>query len=344
MKLAYIGAGKIVTEALYASDVLPQIEKSAIFELEAFRDRAEAFKEQYNIKEVYTDYDLLLEQSEADTVYIGLINSCHYEYSKKALLAGKNVILEKPFTMLYDEAEELKTLAEERGLFLMEAITVLHNPVFGEMQAQLEKLGRIRTVMANYSQFSSRYDAYLAGDVEPVFDLKRYGGALGDLNVYNIHYCAGLFGRPEKVVYFPNRGYNGTDTSGLLVLQYDGFSCVVSGAKDSDGPCFVSVQGELGYMRMDGKPNLADNLATVYVEPGCTETVMDAAGAKVRKSESDVYMAPERYHRMTQEFEDFARIIDEKDYEEAGRLLKETLDVVWILEEGRKSAGIVFER
>jgi hypothetical protein len=35
---------------------------------------------------------------------------------------------------------------------------------------------------------------------------------------YNIHYAAELFGRPEKVLYHPNRGFNGVDTSGTLVL------------------------------------------------------------------------------------------------------------------------------
>ncbi|MBQ1377377.1 MAG: Gfo/Idh/MocA family oxidoreductase [Lachnospiraceae bacterium] len=344
MKLAFIGAGKIVTEALYATEPVKGLEKMAIFELPEYAERAYAFQKQYGIKEVYTDYDELLEKCEADTVYIGLINSAHYEYSKKALIAGKNVILEKPFTLFYDQAEELAELAEKNGVFIVEAITVLHNDVFDVMKKNLEKIGPVRLMMGNYSQYSSRYDKYLNHDPEPVFDLKYYGGSLGDIDVYCIHYAAGLFGRPEKVQYFPNKGYNGADTSGMAMLLYDGFSCVLAGAKDSDGPCFIAVQGETGHFQMTGKPNLADNLTTVYVEPGCTETVLDAAGAKVRKSVTETYESPERYHRMTQEFEDFCRIMDEKDEKAAKALLQETLDVVWILEEARKSAGIVFER
>lgn len=344
MKLAFIGAGKIVTEALYAVSELPQIEKKAIFELEAFVSRAEALASQYGIESVYTDYQKLLSEADVDTVYIGLINSAHYPYAKQALEKGKNVILEKPFTMFYDEALELKELAEQKGVYLFEAITILHNDVFTEMEKNMPLLGQVRAVMANYSQFSSRYDKYLAGEAEPVFDLKQYGGSLGDIDVYCIHYCAGLFGRPENVQYYPNKGYNGVDTSGMVILQYDGFSCVCLGAKDSDGPSFISVQGELGYMQMNGKPNLADNLKTVYTEPGCTETMIDDAGAKVRKTETKVYSSPKRFHRMTQEFIDFSRIIDEKDKEESDRLIRETLDVVWILEQARESAGIIFHR
>ena len=344
MKLAYIGAGRIVTEALYATAELKQIEKKAIFELTAFKERAEALAAEYGIEKVYTDYDELLRETEADTVYIGLINSCHYEYSRKALLAGKNVILEKPFTVFYDEAEELITLAREKGLFILEAITVLHNDVFEEMKKNLEKVGPVRAMLCNYSQYSSKYDNYLKGIVDPFFDLEQQGGTLGDINVYNIHYCAGLFGRPESVTYFPNRGFNGADTSGFAVLSYNGFSCVCLGAKDSDGPCFISVQGETGWMKVEGKPNIADNLTPVFTTPGCTETVLDAAGSKVRKSETLVYASPEKRHRMTQEFADFARIMDTKDRETADALMNETLDVVWILNKARESAGIVFQR
>ncbi|MFC2403497.1 MAG: Gfo/Idh/MocA family oxidoreductase [Limosilactobacillus fermentum] len=44
--------------------------------------QAQAFADQYQIPEVYTDYTQLLEESTANTVYIGLINSAHYPYAK----------------------------------------------------------------------------------------------------------------------------------------------------------------------------------------------------------------------------------------------------------------------
>ena len=98
MKLALIGTGKIIEDALFAMEPVETIERTAIFARPHSRDKAEKLAKQYAIKEVYTDYEELLEKTEADTVYIGLINSAHYPYAKQALLAGKNVILEKPFT------------------------------------------------------------------------------------------------------------------------------------------------------------------------------------------------------------------------------------------------------
>ena len=127
MKLAFIGTGKIIADALFAIEPIKEIEKTAIFARPHSKEKAEAFAKQYNIAEVYTDYEKLLTETAADTVYIGLINSAHYSYAKEALLHRKNVILEKPFTGFYKEAQELQQIAEENKLFIFEAVTVLHN-------------------------------------------------------------------------------------------------------------------------------------------------------------------------------------------------------------------------
>ena len=122
MKLALIGTGKIIEDALFAMEPVKTIERTAVFARPHSRDKAEKLAKQYAIKEVYTDYEELLKKTEADTVYIGLINSAHYPYAKQALLAGKNVILEKPFTGFYEETKELAQIANEKKLFIFEAI------------------------------------------------------------------------------------------------------------------------------------------------------------------------------------------------------------------------------
>lgn len=334
MKLAIIGTGKIVHEALFAIEELSNIEKVAIFARSHSKHTAEELAEKYRIDEVYVDYQELLEKSSCDTVYIGLVNSAHYQYTKDALLAGKNVILEKPFTDTLDQANELKKLAEEKGLFLLEAITVLHNPVFDKAKDALSELGDIKMFMANYSQYSSRYDDYKKGVVAPAFDPSLGGGALGDINVYNIHYAVALFGIPKAVQYFPNKGFNGVDTSGMLILSYDGFSAMCTGAKDSDSPSFVTIQGEKGYMTVNGKPNSSDSI-TISKLKSTGETKLDAAGSVKREVETEEFAKPETRHRMTQEFIDFAQIIDGKDYDKAKYLLEETINVVDVLEQAK---------
>ena len=146
----------------------------------------------------------------------------------------------------------------------------------------------------------------------------------------------------KDATYYPNIGPNGIDTSGTLVMEYDGFSAVCTGSKDSDSPGYVCVQGEKGFMKVDSKPNIASELKTVYADENIKEKVKDAAGAMVRATITEDYKAPEHHHRMTQEFTDFARVIDEKDYETAKEFLDETVAVVKVLETARKKAGIEF--
>lgn len=338
MKLALLGTGKIVEDALVALEPLNGIEKVAIFARPHSKNKGEALQKKHNITEVYTDVYKLLAESTADTIYIGLINSVHFEYAKKSLLAGKNVILEKPFTATYAEALELKEIAEKNKLFIFEAVTILHNEVYSRLSSDLNKIGTIRAVLCNYSQYSSRYDDYLKGEVAHSFDPNYCGGALYDINVYNVHYCVSLFGMPKNVQYYPNIGFNGIDISGSLVLQYDGFTAVCTGAKDSDSPCFVSIQGEDGYIRIPDKPNVARAYEINYVDKANQTLTKDAAGAMVRNSIKDELVPAPVFHRMTQEFNDFAQIIDTKDYKSAKLLLEETCNVVKVLEDGLNSA------
>ena len=331
MKLGIIGTGKIVIDALYAMEPLTEIRRSAIFARAHSRDKAEELARRYSIPGIYTDYDELLDRADVDTVYIGLINSVHYEYAKRALEKNKNVILEKPFAGTYEEAKELIDLARNNDLFVFEAVTVLHNDVIAKMKENLPKLGKIRMMLANYSQYSSRYDRYLKGEVDHSFDPGYLGGALRDINVYNIHYAVELFGAPVRAQYYPNTGFNGIDTSGTMVMEYDGFSAVCTGAKDSDSPCFVQIQGEKGYMRIDGKPNVAPNLTTVITDEANPELRRDAAGAMVRPVIAQEFIPEKVHHRMIGEFRDFARMIDEKDRITADRLAAETLAVMRII-------------
>ena len=363
MKLAIIGTGKIVHEALNALTAVDSIHVGAIYARPHSVQTGEELARQYGIAEVYTDYDRLLAEADVDAVYIGLINCAHFSYTKAALLAGKHVILEKPLTSTVEEAQELSRISKETGCYVLEAITSTHNKVFGHMKEVLEDLGQIRIAQFTFSQYSSKYADYLNGKIAPTFDPQLSGGALYDMNLYNIYLATGLFGAPENVMYYPNIGYNGIDTSGIVVLSYPQFKAICIGTKDTDGPNAAVIQGENGWMRMDGKPNVDNNLEVAVVgnaahADGCGAVLTDPEAGKAGKSGGQLqlsasgsvdrsftkrqYEAEKVHHRMCAEFKDFARIIDEKDDAEAEALLQNSLTVMQVLEKARKSAGIRF--
>ena len=129
------------------------------------------------------------------------------------------------------ETEELAALAQRKRLFLVEAMTTQYQPNYAKLRELLPRVGTVRMVQCSFSQYSSRYDAFCAGQTPPVFDPLCAGGALMDLGVYNISYIVGLFGEPNKAVYAANMERN-IDTSGVLMMDYSGFKAVSIAAKD----------------------------------------------------------------------------------------------------------------
>ena len=83
-----------------------------------------------------------------------------------------------------------------------------------------------------------------------------------DLNVYNIHFLTGLFGKPEAVSYHANVE-RGIDTSGILTMDYGSFQAVCIGAKDCQAPLVSTLQGDGGYIRMTAP--VSRNVNTNYL-------------------------------------------------------------------------------
>lgn len=333
MKLAMIGSGTIIRDAFYALKFVENIKINAIYVREHSIEKGKLLASENGLylNNIYTDYMKLLKEADIDCVYIGIINSAHYEFAKCALLNGKNVIVEKPYTDNYSKAKELYDLAKKKNLMIFEAINVIHSDIFNSLHESLNLIGPIKLISANFSQYSSVYDKYLSGEVSHSFDKKHLGGSLRDLNLYNIHYVVALFGMPIKAKYYPNRGYNKIDTSGVLILVYRNFICVLTAAKDSDSECFFSIQGEKGTIRMDGKPNVPFELKITTVnEKGPLKR--DAAGGTVRSTIKTTINSQNNGHRLCSEFKNFATIIDEKDFERADFYMKETLDVMMVID------------
>lgn len=327
MKLLLTGAGFIMQDFLSFADDLKDkgVELTAITGVPAEKDKMEEFKEEHGIQELYVDYDEALKNTAADTVYIGVPNFLHYSFAKKALEAGKNVICEKPFTVKYAEFKELKQLAIEKNLVLVEAITNQYLTNYKELKDNLKSLGPVRIVSMNYSQYSHRYNAFKEGKVLPVFDPKKGGGALMDLNIYNIHFLVGLFGMPKKVHYLANI-QRGVDTSGVLMLDYGDFKAVSIGAKDCAAPITSTIEGEDGSIVVNGPANVMDSF-DMYHEKDLIKHVDDK-----------IYP-----HRMYEEFINFAKIVDQHDMATVKKMLDHSDEVMQVVQQAVDDAGLELE-
>jgi predicted dehydrogenase len=326
MNVATIGTGVIVDRMI---DAISRTEGMNLYGVYSrSMAKAQNFAAKHGAQKAWDDLDAMLADENVDIVYVASPNSLHYDQTKKALEAGKHVINEKPFASTLAQAKDLFDTAENNGVYVFEAITGQHVPNYEIVRNHLPELGPIAGVYCSYCQFSSKYPAFLDGSLPNVFNPDYDGGALMDINVYNIHFITGLFGKPEKVTYYPRKAANGIDTSGTLILEYPGFHAIAVGAKDSAAPAFASIQGEKG------------TLQSTQASTGLVSNVkfLPLKGDMIGKKDEDlsVNLGMEQGPHMDYECQDFVRIITEKDQEEYDRLKAQTLLVCDILEEAKR--------
>ena len=315
MNLGIVGAGMIVKDFLSFTHELPEIKLEAIVARNI--ENLKNLQSMYNIKEIFTDLDECLSSPSIDTIYVAVPNNLHYSVAKKALEAGKNVICEKPFTLDYHETVELFELAESKNLILIEAITNQYLPNYLEIKENLSQIGNIRLVECNYSQLSSRYEAFKKGIIAPVFDKNQGGGVLGDLNIYNIHFVVGLFGAPKNSEYYPNI-VREVDTSGILILEYDEFKVVCIAAKDTYNNSYANIQGDKGLIKVIGTLNEVPN----YI---------------IKNNEVEMKVNKNIHkHRMYSEFKKFIDVIDNKDFDFMEKQKEHSLAVMEVIDKSRK--------
>ena len=322
IRLGTIGSGMIVHSILNNVKVTDGIRLEAVYSRST--EKGNALAAQYGAGKVYTDMDAFLADEEINFVYIATPNLLHYAQAKKALLAGKNVILEKPFTTRAEQAKELVEIAKTRHLFLVDAVPPAFLPNLEILREQLAKIGRIRLVMSNYSQYSSRYDQVLAGEKPNIFNPEYAGGCLMDINFYNVYLNIALFGKPEQAVYYPNIYPGLSDTSGSMVLRYNGFVSQNAGAKDTWGVNFFQIEGEKGYIYI---PNGANGIQSVRV---------------VTKASDETYNVQDNPDRWFYEVRNVTKLVLADDYDAIYRRLDTMILVIETLEASRKAAGIFF--
>lgn len=321
MKIGTIGTGSIVATMIENMQRTKYLNVQAIYSRK--KETAREMADRFHVTKIYTDLDLMYQDDDIDCIYIASPNSLHYEHTKKALQSGKHVICEKPFTPTLKEARELSTLAKSKHLLLFEAITTVHHPNFAHIREYLPLIGDINLVLCTFCQYSSRYDVLQAGGLPNVFNPAFAGGALMDINLYNVYFVSELFGMPVDVQYYPTLHPNGIDTNGILILKYPDFLCQCTGAKDSFCENGVQLLGDKGYIHVTAASNSCDHIRVV------------------RKGKPDITFAVAE-NQWYYEAQALSELLGKMDYDTCYKRLDKTLEVVDILEKARKSAGMCF--
>ncbi|WP_288460182.1 Gfo/Idh/MocA family oxidoreductase [uncultured Chryseobacterium sp.] len=157
----------------------------------------EESKEKYPETKIYRSVEEMLENTDIELVVVNTPVQTHFEYAKMALEAGKNVVVEKPFTVNVAEAEELAKLAEEKKLF----VSVYQNRRFDRDYLQVQKiinegkLGNIKEVEIRFDRFRTEP----SGKAHKENPEAVGSGSLHDLGSHLVDQAVQYFGFPEKL-------------------------------------------------------------------------------------------------------------------------------------------------
>ncbi|KAF8901951.1 NAD(P)-binding protein [Mucidula mucida] len=184
LRFGILGAANIAPQALILpAKSHPEVVVYAVAARN--RARAEAFAKKHEIPKVHADYQALLDDPDVDVVYNPLPNGLHYEWTMKALIAGKHVLLEKPSANTAEETRAMFELAEKKGLVLLEAFHYRFHPAIQRLKAIIvsNELGKVKSITTR--MWAPTRLAFSEDDIR--FDFALGGGALMDMGCYALN-------------------------------------------------------------------------------------------------------------------------------------------------------------
>lgn len=279
MKFATIGTSPICQSFINASKLVKNMTHSAVFSRN--ENTGADFAKKNGVEKVYTSLSKLADDPEIDSVYIASPNVFHYEQSKIFINAKKNVLVEKPAATTLPQMEELYELSDKNGVIYAEAIMSIHTEGFKALQSAVLQAGKIYSANINFSQLSSKYPLYEAGENPNIFNKNMHTGCLMDIGVYNLYLAAALFGEPEKIISDAVFLQNGCDAAGSAILKYKDFLASLNYSKVGQGFAPSEIIGDKSTVSVNSVSQCTgieiinkSEKKTVYPDGVSKETVM----------------------------------------------------------------------
>ncbi len=184
--IGIIGAGHIAIKMARTLAAMPQTCRYAI----AARDKEKAvtFAREYGFLNAYGSYEELINDPHVDLIYIATPHAFHYEQMRLCIENGKPVLCEKSFTANAQQAIDILNLAEEKQVFVTEAIWTRYLPMSRTIAA-LVKEGAVGTPYLLTANLG-----YAVDDKPRLVRPDLAGGALLDMGVYALNFAAMIFG------------------------------------------------------------------------------------------------------------------------------------------------------
>lgn len=235
-------------------------------------DKAVSFAEKYHVEKIFASYEEMYEDACVDVIYITTPHNTHYEFIRQSLLHGKHVLAEKSITLNSRELNELKALADEKGLILAEAMTIWHMPLYKKLWQIVEsgQIGRPQMITMNFGSFKE-YNMN-----NRFFNMSLAGGAMLDIGVYALSIVRSFMDKtPDQILSQMKPAPTGCDEQAtILLMNSSGQMATVALSMHSKQPKRAMISCEKAYIEIMEYPR-ADKAVIVDAETG-ERTVIEA--------------------------------------------------------------------
>jgi predicted dehydrogenase len=234
-------------------------------------DTALNFAKRFEGCDALRSYEELVKHPAVDIVYVSTPHSFHHQCVMLALEAGKHVLVEKPFAINAQQATEMAQTAQQKGLFLMEAMWPRFLPAFDSVRQILSEgiLGEITGVVADLGEY------FRPDPAHRLFSPDLAGGALSDLGVYLVSLSSFLVGTPSHVTAVGQFTSTGVDAQVCAILENRrGALSTLFTTLAAPTPTGAFIAGTEGVLRFD---------SPFYVPGRITVTSLDRSTERTRE-------------------------------------------------------------
>ena len=287
------------------------------------RSTAQQFAAQHDVRLAFGSYREMLESPDIDVVYIATPHPQHRDVALAAIANGKAVLVEKAFTATLAGAQQVVDAARAKGVFAMEAMWTRFLPVIAAAR-EVVAWGRIGDVVGLQG------DLYAFREYQPehrLFARDLGGGSILDLGVYPVSFAVAFLGAAKEISSRARLYPTGVERAAVVNLVHagEGLSSLTFGF-DGYGPGRMVIVGTKGWIEVEPRFH-HPSVITVHrngVLPRIIEALPQGRG-------------------YSHEFAEVTRRIREGLTESPTMPLSDTLEVMRILEECLRQAGITHQ-
>ncbi|WP_299536582.1 Gfo/Idh/MocA family oxidoreductase [Ulvibacterium sp.] len=314
-----IGPGKIAHS--FAKDL--KLVSDGVLTAVASRDitKAELFAKEYNAKHAFGSYEELFNCVEVDAIYVATPHNLHAQWSISAMDHGKHVLCEKPMGVNLTEVKEMIASALQNQVFLMEALWSRFNPTIRKVKQLIDtgELGDIGYLHADFAFYG--LDRSEEGRV-----LNPYlaGGSLLDIGIYPIFLAYTMLGKPKAIKATSKFYKTGVEIQTSMIFEYEKAQALLYSGLTSNSEMKAEIAGSKG---------------SVFIHPRWHE----AQGYSMEKDGTlDKFNLPTKGKGYTYEIKEVHSCLKSGKLESALWSHQNSLDLIGLLDEVRRLAGILF--